>query len=219
MVEVVRATKSEPLGFVNRLSLSHVLPYGLPVLMVLVIAISVTLTIQRAGVLRTWSEVYSGTGSFLVESCDARQGMGADQWSCHGHLTTGGTVDGDSELTTSLGAVASARPYVGQNIDVFFDQDDRSTVYPVQYRLNELSRAYLSLLPRLLLLVGSVIWLAGWLLTRKLDPEDYVARDAVRIPQRFTWRARGWSWIGAAAVVLVLNHVLATRVIGSLAIV
>lgn len=216
MVEVVRATKREPLSLIDRKSLGEVWQYGLPVLIALACLLSLMLTVQRAGTLRTWSDTFSGSGSFLVESCDPVQQRGPDQWNCSGRLSIGGSVDRDPMLVTSLGALASDRPYVGQNINVFFEKGDDSTVYPVQYRLNELTRMYLSLLPRLLVFVGTLIWLAGWVFTRNYDPEDYVARDTVRFPQRFIWQSRGVSWIGAAVVFLALNYLLSSRIIGSL---
>ena len=73
------------------------------------------------------------------------------------------------------------------------------------------------MLPRLLLFVGSAIWLAGWYLTRDLDASDPVVNDALRFPRRFSWQTRGLRWIAAGVAMIVINHLLVTRVIGSLA--
>lgn len=216
MVEVLRATKREPLSLIDRNSLGEVWQYVLPIFVAFACVLSLLLTVQRAGILRTWSDTYSGAGSFLVESCDPVEQRGPDQWNCSGRLTIGSSVDRDPMLVTSLGALASDRPYVGQHLDVFFEKGDDATVYPVQYRLNELTRMYLSLLPRLLVFVGTLMWFAGWVATRRFDLEDYVARDTVRFPQRFSWQSRGVSWVGAAVVFLALNYLLTSRIIGSL---
>jgi hypothetical protein len=193
------------------------LHYLLPGLMVVACVLATTLTAVRVGDLRYWSEIHDGRGQYQVRSCTADTGLGADVWRCDGALVAdGSSTDVRSDLVTSLGAFASRRPYVGQQIDVFFDETELGTVYPLQSRLNELARLYLSLLPRVLVLVGAAMWLVGWHLTRNLDPSDLVARDSIRFPQRFAWQARGLRWMAAAVGFLVVNHLLATRVIGSL---
>ncbi len=219
MVEVVRANKSEPLAFVDRETVLKGLPYVLPVLMAFVCVFSLSLTVQRAGMLRTWTETYSGAGTFLVETCSPVDNFGGNQWTCDGRFLSGGSEDANRTLTTSRDAFASDRPYIGQRVEVFYEEGTSSVVYPLQYRLNEMARAYLSLLPRLLLFVGPALWLAGWFFTRNIDRDDFVTRDGLRLPQRFGWRARGLSWIGAGFGIIVLNYFLASRIIGSLGIV
>jgi hypothetical protein len=217
MVEVVRAAKKEPLSFVDRKILGEVLNYGVPVLVLLVGLVALNLTLDRAGSLRTWSESYEETASYLAVGCESVDRFSGDQWRCSGSLDGERATD-SSVLVTSRNAASSSRPYVGERLDVFHATGDDATVYPLQYRLNELTRLYLSLLPRLLLLIGSIIWLAGWFLTRKLDASDFVTRDALRLPQRFSWKSRGVTWMLAAAGVLALNHFLTTRILGSLGI-
>lgn len=219
MVEVVRASKTEPLSFVDRETLSKALPYGLPILMAFICVFSLSLTVQRAGALRTWTDTYSGAGTFLVEGCSPVDEFGGNQWTCDGRFTSSGAVDGDRTLTTSRDAFASDRPYVGQRLEVFHEQGNSAVVYPLQFRLNEIARAYLSLLPRFLVFVGAALWLAGWFLTRNVDRDDFVTRDGLRFPQRFGWRSRGISWIGAGFGALVLNYFLATKLVGSLGII
>ena len=217
MVEVVRAAKKEPLSFVDRKALSEISHYGVPILVAVVLVVALNLTIDRAGFLRTWSENYDQTASYLVVGCEPVERFSGDQWTCSGQFDGNETV-GSSLLVTSRNAASSSRPYVGERLDVFYATGDEATVYPLQYRLNELTRLYLSLLPRLLLFLGTVIWLAGWFFTRNLDAADFVTRDSMRIPQRFSWKSRGVSWMLAAVGVLVLNHFLTTRLLGSLAI-
>lgn len=217
MVEVVGATKTQPMGLIDRKMVGDLAQYVLPVLMAALCVLGVTLTVQRAGLLRMWSEDYDGRGAFLVESCAATDVVGADRWLCAGRYSAEGDgVESRSTLATSLGAFASNRPYVGQRFEVFHRTGEFAEVYPLQYRLNEMTRLYLSVLPRLLLAAGSALWLAGWLLTRRIDADDLLARDAVRLPQRFTWRSRGVTWIAVAGLVLGLNHLLTVKVIGSL---
>ncbi len=217
----------EPLGLVDSKSLKSLkslrsldglVENALPIAMVLLFLLSLALVVQRAGVLRSWSQDYAGSGDFLVESCGERAGLGADQWTCTGLLKTGDGSGVGTELVTSRGALVSDRPYVGERLEVFHATGDDSVVYPVSYRLNELARVFLSLLPRLLLAAGSLIWLAGWYLTRNLDPDDFVTRDAMRLPQRFSWRSTGVTWIVCALALVVANYLLTTRVLGSLGI-
>lgn len=191
--------------------------FVVPALVAVLCVVSLAMTAARVGDLRYWSDIHEGRGTYQVHSCTPSTGFGSDRWVCEGAMVVdGSTTDIRAELVTSLGAFASHRPFVGQLTQVFFDGDELGTVYPVQYRLNELTRLYLSLLPRLLLFVGSAIWLAGWYLTRGLDASDPVTRDTVRLPGRFAWQPRGLRWIAAAVCIVVINHLLATRIIGSL---
>lgn len=220
MVEAIAATKREPFALVDRKTLVGLTDYILPVGMSLVFLFSLLLVVQRGSELRFWSEDHSGSGDFLVESCRPNEAFGADRWICSGRLTAeNSTQAAPAALATSMGAYASHRPYVGERFQVFHPTDDDTTVYPLQYKLNELARLYLSLIPRLLIMVGALIWLAGWFLTRRHDPDDFVARDAIRAPQRFNWRAKGITWILSGLLVLGLNYWLTTRVIGSLDII
>ncbi len=209
--------KREPLGLVDNKTLHGMTENVVPIAMAVLFLLSLALVVGRAGSLRSFSQDYAGSGDFLVESCDDRLGLGADQWQCTGlFVAQDGSGAGGAELITSHGALASDRPYVGERLQVFHATGDASVVYPVRYRLNELARLFLALLPQLLLAAGALIWLAGWYLTRRLDPDDFVARDAMRLPQRFSWRSRGVTWILCALALLVTNYLLTTRILGSL---
>lgn len=220
MVEAIRAVRREPLNLIDRETLSRLIVYVLPAAMAVVFLLSLLLVVQRADVLRFWTEDFDGSGSFLVESCAGQLGFGADQWACQGQLTVDGRDAVErSDLIASLGAYASDRPYVGERFDVFFRPGESVLVYPLENQLNELARVYLSLIPRLLVLIGSLLWLAGWGFTRGLDPDDFVARDSMWLPQRFNWRATGTAWIIAGVVMVGINHLLTTWILGSLDIV
>ncbi len=217
MLEAVPAVKGEPFHLVDRKTLIGLADYILPIGMALLFLASLLLVVQRGTVLQTWSEDYQGSGQFLVESCVESPQFGADQWSCRGRFTAEtGTGFERSRMLTSMGAYTSHRPYVGERLDVFFPTGNSSTVYPLAYKLNELSRLYLSLLPRILFLFGSLIWLAGWFLTRKVDVDDFVTRDSIRFPQRFSWRSKGMTWLLAGVVAIGANYWLTTRFLGSL---
>ncbi len=220
MVEAIRAGSDRVGDLAGRLRFAETRAYAPAALMGVLCLAALILTMERVGALQSWSERFDGRADYQVHSCSARTGLGADQWICNGVLTSDDpSPERRPHLITSLGAASSHRPYVGQPIEVFYAPDDPVMVYPVDQRLNELTALYLSLLPRILLLGGSALWLLGWALTRGLDPEDFVSRDAVRLPGRFTWRARGVTWILVGVVALALNHLLITRVIGSLGIV
>ena len=189
----------------------------LPVVMALAVVIGLALTAARLDLLVDWSERYEGSGEHVVASCGSVEARGGDRWSCEGALVPdGSTVDVRADLITSRNAASSRQPYVGQRTEVFFDPDRLGIVHPMSYRLNELARLYLSLLPRLLVAGGAAIWLAGWFLTRGVDADSLLTRDRVRFPGRFTWQRRGATWILVAVLALIGNHLLTTRVIGSL---
>lgn len=191
--------------------------YVIPVTMALLCVIGMLLTASRVGLLLDWSERYDGAGEHTVTACFADGTSGGDSWMCNGALVAdGSTVDVRSDLITSRGASASSRPYVGERTDVFYDSDNLGVVHPTAYRLNELARLFLSLLPRLLLAGGALIWLAGWALTRNVDGTDLMVRDSVRLPGRFVWQQRGITWMVVAVGALIGNHLLTSRIIGSL---
>jgi len=191
--------------------------YVIPVTMAVLCVIAMLLTASRVGLLLDWSDRYDGAGEHVVSACFADEVAGGESWMCSGALVAdGSTVDVRSDLVTSRGASASARPYVGQRTDVFFDSGNLGVVHPTAYRLNETARLFVSLLPRLLLAGGALIWLAGWALTRRLDTTDLLVRDSVRLPGRFVWQRRGITWLLVGVGAFIGAHLLTSQVIGSL---
>lgn len=209
-------------GAANLPQIDHLVPdavrdYVVPVAMAVLCVIAMLMTASRIGLLLDWSDRYDGAGEHVVSACSADDVAGGDSWLCSGALVAdGSTIDVRSDLVTSRGASASSRPYVGQRIDVFYDSDNLGVVHPTAYRLNEMARLFVSLLPRLLLAGGTLIWLAGWALTRNLNTTDLLVRDAVRLPGRFGWQRRGVTWLLVGAGVFIGVHLLTSRVIGSL---
>ncbi|MEM9561026.1 MAG: hypothetical protein AAGA93_00320 [Actinomycetota bacterium] len=192
-------------------------PYVLPVVVAVLLVVGVSITVSRVGLLIDWSDTFSGSGEHVVVGCEAEDVRSGDRWVCDGAMiATGSSIDVRADLITAKGAATSRQPFVGEENEVFFDPDDLGTVHPVPYRLNELARLYLSVLPRALLAGGAALWLAGWALTRRVDAADLLVRDRVRLPGRFVWQTRGLQWLMVALASLVLNHLLTTRVIGSL---
>lgn len=227
MLEGVRATAPQvrswswggrpATGLAERVVPDGLRPYAMPGLMSVLFLLGLALSLTRLGLLLEWSERHDGVGEHVVLGCEADGVSGGDVWRCDGALVAeGSTSDVRSELVASRGALASHRPYVGQRTDVFFDPDRLGTAYPVSRRMNELTRLYLSLLPRVLLAGGAAIWLAGWFLTNNLDVNDLLLRDRVRFPGRFVWRSRGTRWLLVAALALVVNVLLTTHVLGTL---
>lgn len=192
--------------------------YVLPAVMALVFVFGVAVLASRVDLLASWSGDHDGNGQHVVRACEPVEDRSGNRWVCEGTLVVDGTgTEVRADLVTSRDATVSAQPYVGQRNKVFFDPGRIGTVYPTTERLNELTRLYVSVLPRLLLTVGAATWLAGWALTRRLDTRDLLVRDKVRLPGRFGWRSRGLQWILMAGLALLGAHLLTTRVIGSLA--
>ncbi len=217
----MQAARTEPIKVLGERSIDDLAEYALPIIVGTVCLVTFFLTMGRAGLVIGWADDFSGAGSFVVEGCRERSGIGADQWLCEGTLfADGAAAPISSTLVTSAEAVVSDRPYVGQEFEVFFRNGDSEpeTVYADVDRLNELTRLYLSLLPRALLFGGSTIWLLGWFFTLSTDSLGPVERDKLRLPGRFAWRSRGATWMIAGLIGIGLNYFLATRIVGSLGI-
>lgn len=189
--------------------------YLIPVAMAVGFLFTLFTVVERTGDLLSWDERHAGSGSFLVESCRAETQIGPDQWVCEGIFAPVDHSEVRGTLTTSQGAFTSDRPYVGQRLDVFHLTDNASVVHPESTRLNELAGAYLAVLPWLLVLVGTAIWLAGWLSTRNVRADDFVTRDAIVLPQRFGWQGKGVIWLVVAVAMIGINFFVVTRLIGS----
>lgn len=211
--------RTEPIRLLGDRTLDDVVEYALPIVVATVCVLSLGLTLNRVSLLAGWSDDYAGAGSFVVEGCEESGGLGADQWRCGGTLfADGAPTPASSTLVTSSGALVSDRPYVGQEFEVFHRTGEESVVYPDADRLNELTRLYFSLLPRVLLFGGATIWLVGWWATRRVRDQDPVERQSIRFPGRFAWRSRGATWMIVGLAVAVGNLLLVNRVIGSLGI-
>ncbi len=196
-------------------------PLGIPtdavaIVMATICVLGLGLLVHRSLLVYNWSGDYGESGSFVVESCVEHNGVGADQFVCDGSFT----VDDRSpetavSLVTTKGAYVSDRqPYVGEQIDVFHKAGSNSSVYPEADRVSELSRLFLSLLPRLFMFGGSALWLAGWFGTQNQTrfPKIFIeGRSAV-------WQQRGITWILVSVVSALINFWLARGVLGSLGI-
>lgn len=210
-----------------------------PVLVATVLILSGVLLFGRVMLLSGWGGRYGSTGEFQVERCEAAGGRVSRQWRCQGELILpddAGRVR--SVLVVPRDTATSFRPYVGQRLDVFFRDDNIGRVYPQRSQLAELSRLFFSLFPRLLLFLGSLTWLFGWLLLYRRTPDDnptLVMVEGLRprdrrfltaadrlgrlrrfSPPRLKKRGQAWMLTGvASAVILVL---LMRYVVGSLGI-
>jgi hypothetical protein len=128
------------------------------------------------------------------------------------------TVRGRSELVVAGQATLTDRPYIGQEFNVFFDQSQPAVAYRQVDRLTETMRLLGSLVGRLLIMVGSGLWLLSRLFRRppEPDPRDLLAVDAsLRRDRRVRWAARGLRLLGAGVVVLAANAIVAGRLIGA----
>lgn len=220
MLEVARASHRRSAGLVDREAIGSLFgSYLFPVMMAGVFLVSLPLVIDHATALRGWSSDHAGAGTFIVESCTVKTEFAGGQWRCGGWFTTeGATQPLRTTLASPMEAWGATQPYVGEQLESFHATGDRSMIYPNSYWLNEMTRVYLALIPRLLVLVGASMWLVGWFLTRDVDAEDRVTLDAVRLPQRFGWQARALNWFVAAGIVWAINYLLVTRITGSLGI-
>lgn len=175
----------------------------------------------RARFLLDWNETFSGSGSLTVVACEPEQVFGPDRWRCQGRLTTGDAVDIDSELVVGKDARMSSRPYVGQQVEVFYAPapDAGSTgpfvVHARDAQLTELTRLYLALPPLLMILIGSAGSLLG-LGIRKLRARSTNADAWWRTSPLFVdLERRGAIWLVVGMVTFVLYQLLVREVLGS----
>lgn len=195
-----------------------------PALFAIVAVVFAVLSIQRIETLVSWGDIYAGSGAVTVVDCEPQDQRGPDQWLCLARITT---QDGVSRakpttLVASKGALVSDRPYVGQELDVYFQIPDAVVLdgwspdrsYPQASQLTELTRLYFSLIPRLLILLGSLAWLLGWFTTRG---SHRLTRGGwwERIPFRFTLQRRGVGWTTLGLVIFLIAVILEYQIFGS----
>ncbi len=210
-----------------------------PVLVATTLVLSGALLVGRVALLSAWSGRYGSTGVFQVDQCEAAGGRVSRQWRCQGELTLADDAGrARSVLIASRDTITSFRPYVGQRLEVFFRDDNIGRVYPQRSQLAELTRLFFSLFPRLLLFLGSLTWLVGWLLQNTgkpyshptlvmvegLRPRDrrfLIAGDRLGRLRRYSpqrLKKRGQAWMLTGMVSVVILTLLMRYVVGSLGI-
>jgi len=199
----------------------------IPVVMLTVALVSGFLAVQRALVLVAWEAMFTGSGHFVVISCEPHNQWGPDQWHCPGRLTIdGGSTAVASTMVVSRGSMASFQPYVGQTWEVFFDPSDGSQaaggdtpdyVYADQLQLSEIARLYISIIPRVLLSVGTAGWVFGWWYTRRSTskPETWWVR---RLPGMESLQRRAIGWIAVAFLSYLIYRLVAYYLVGSVSV-
>lgn len=143
-----------------------------PVIVATVLLVSGVLLLGRTQLLIDWGGRFEQGGVFQVQDCEPTGGLITRQWRCLGELTTDSGATVPSQLVTARQTITSSRPYVGQGVDVFFDDNNPSRVYATRSELAELTRLFFSLFPRLLLFLGSLAWLMGWLVLKRRNQGD-----------------------------------------------
>ncbi len=209
----------------------------IPVIIGALLIVSVMLLVSRIRFLTSFDTEFAGAGSFQVAQCDESGGDNG-QWRCAGSLTVDGRLtEVPGRMVAARGSLTSSRPYVGEQIDIFFPTGDNSVVYPRSSRLGELTRLYIQLVPMLLLLFGSLLWLIGWAgktygrtpgtpgemivveKGRQLQP-SWAVRDLgfgpLRLASAGSLRRRGIVWLGAGFVIAVAVAILTRVLLGSL---
>ncbi len=204
-----------------------------------VLFLSGALLVGRVALLSAWNGRYGSTGVFQVDQCEAAGGRVSRQWRCQGELTLADDAGrARSVLIASRDTITSFRPYVGQRLEVFFRDDNIGRVYPQRSQLAELTRLFFSLFPRLLLFLGSLTWLFGWLLqsrgkpssqptlvmvegSRPRDRRFLIAGDRLGRLRRFSplrLKKRGQAWMLTGLISVVILTLLMRYVVGSLGI-
>ncbi len=176
---------------------------------------------SRIGFLLGWNDTFSGTGSFTVVACEPEQVFGPDRWRCDGRLTTDDATDLSSELVVGKDARLSSRPYVGQQIDVFYAPATVAgaagppVVHARDAQLSELTRLYLALPPLVMIMVGasgSLLGLGiGRLRARSSNAEAWWRNS----PLLLDLERRGAIWLVVGVATFALYQLLVRYVLGS----
>lgn len=213
------ASESKRSGGTRHLG-STMIPILAAVLALVVVAVGWSIA-SRVGFLLGWDDTFSGAGSFTVVACEPEQVFGPDRWRCEGRLTTAAATDVESELVVGKDARMSSRPYVGEQIDVFYDPvspgagSAPSVVHARDAQLSELSRLYLALPPLVMILVGAAGALTG------LGVEQVRARSSNpdsrwrTSPLLLDLQRRGTIWLFVGVVTFGLYQLLVRYVLGS----
>ncbi len=183
-----------------------------------VVAAAAWATFSRLQLLAGWNQTFSSVGQFTVVGCEPEDRFGPDRWDCAGRLARSpSSSTREATLVVSKDGRVASRPYVGKTLAVYYSPssgEESPVVYSRDGQLAELTRLYLALLPRILVLVGAFGWLLGLLLDRL----------AARTASQSTWRRsplisglqrRGAAWVMAGGGAFVLYYLVVRYVLGS----
>jgi len=201
----------------------------LPLAFAGVVVAGVLLVWPRVELLTSWNSVFSGTGKFTVIECDAyHDPRGPDQWHCPGRLTlTGATEAHGATMVVSKDALVSFRPYVGQQWSIFFESPPEESadpsrvpeyVYAQPAQLFEMTRLYVSILPRLLVLFGALAWLLGWGLKELSSRTGGRVAWWDRMPFRFAMQRQGIAMIVVGVLTYFGYRLLLQFLLGSVGV-
>lgn len=189
--------------------------------LVLIVGVTGSSVISRIEFLLAWNDTFTGSGSFTVVACQPEPVFGPDRWRCQGRLTTGEATDLSSELVVGKDAWMSSRPYVGEQIDVYYDPASVAgaagppVVHASDSQLSELTRLYLVLPPLLIILVGAAGSLLGLALKRLKARSSNVEAWWRTSPLFLDLDRRGAFWLGVGVVAFGLYQLLVRYVLGS----
>lgn len=191
------------------------------VALALVVAYTGWFAYSRIEFLLGWNDTFSGTGTFTVVACEPEQVFGPDRWRCEGRLTTDEDSDLPSELVVGKDARLSSRPYVGQQVVVFYapavvvESIGPPVVHARDAQLSELTRLYLALPPLTMIMVGAAGSLVGmgfgWLRSRSSNAASRWRNS----PLLLDLERRGAIWLVVGVTTLAFYHLLVRYVLGS----
>lgn len=177
--------------------------------------------LTRVEFLLTWNDSFSGSGVLTVVGCQPEPVFGPDRWRCEGRLGTAEADEVDADLIVGKDALLSSRPYVGQQVQVFYDPapatgaDEPRVVFARDAQLSELARLYLALPPLLMILVGAAGSLLG-VAVDQLGARSSKSESWWRTsPLLLDLRRRGAIWLVVGLATLGLYHLLVRAVLGS----
>lgn len=221
MTAITRSAASESKHSGGRRHLGSSLVLVAAVGLAFVVVYTGWLAFSRIEFLLGWDETFSGAGSFTVVACEPEQVFGPDRWRCDGRLTTASATDVDSVLVVGKDARMSSRPYVGEQIEVFYDPTSTvgATAPPVVYardaQLSELSRLYLALPPLFMILIGAAGALLGLGVARLRARTSNTRARWRTSPLLLDLQRRGTIWLIVGVVTFGLYQLLVRYVLGS----
>lgn len=168
-----------------------------PVLVGLILLVSLIGVLSALSSITGFPTNYGDTGTFENDRCETELLRVTERVTCTGLLTP--SESATTVPATMVGpqaAFGSNPPVGGERVPVYYRSGVTSEVYPAEGRTTELIRMLVGHLDVLFLLVGSVMWLGGWYLTREISSDDAEFRQhRYRFPQRFGMRSAGSKWL------------------------
>lgn len=187
-----------------------------PIVLAFVFALSFVGVVRDLSTLGGWSATFDGRGTFTTSQCETTTGRFITEVTCEGELRPERTNRPvDSVLLGTRGGVGSDALVPGGTVEVFFDRALPERAYPEDAWTSEIGRIILRVFPLMFVAGGAFAWLVGWVVNRKLPPDEAEKRShRYAYPQRFLLQSRGLTWMTFGVLWWLADRWVVTALLG-----